>query len=250
MSTRNRLHREKPERSEPIRGFANFYQQAASPNGRQRHENQASQDNHGAPRGRLAHGVELAYQIIDKHIEEGRRTAQQFSKGPYSVGITTDSVQALLERMVSFQSEMLPLWVNALSTLVRADPIGAAYPPPSEAIPRGTSTRNHGAHGVSIEIESTNPVQVSLQLQDNTPNQQLAAQGLRSLDPTSPALMDISFTQQKAGGRNSVQIRIPETQPAGTYSGAIVDRNTGDARGTLTVRVGTLNHNGARVKKS
>jgi hypothetical protein len=34
-----------------------------------------------------------------------------------------------------------------------------------------------------------------------------------------------------------VRIRVPDNQPAGVYNGVIVDKDSGEARGNLTVRI-------------
>jgi hypothetical protein len=50
-------------------------------------------------------------------------------------------------------------------------------------------------------------------------------------------LKDISLVPDEVAGRVKLRLRIPESQPSGTYSGVIVNRENGEARGTLSVRI-------------
>jgi hypothetical protein len=61
--------------------------------------------------------------------------------------------------------------------------------------------------------------------------------GLHAVDSDKPGLTDITFSPAKVDGRRKLRVFVPVNQPAGSYSGVIVDRETGELRGTLTVRV-------------
>ena len=125
MAVRKRLRRKDPARTAPLRDFSTLYRRpdrlktgAAAANSPPPRETPTAAPN----KGPLAEGVELAYQVIEKHIVDGRRTAEQFNKHSYGTRVGTDSVLDLLERMIRFQSEILPLWVEALGTIVKIDP--------------------------------------------------------------------------------------------------------------------------------
>ena len=123
MSDRKRLHRADPARIAPARNFSKLYSRPDSGNG----SNSAKPAPSDAPRkvrsaGPLAEGVELAYSVIDKYIADGRRTAEDINSQPYPTRAPTDNLQDILERMLRFQSEMLPLWIETLATLVKVDP--------------------------------------------------------------------------------------------------------------------------------
>ena len=90
---------------------------------------------------------------------------------------------------------------------------------------------------VSIEVVSLRPVQVSVELRPNSEFQSLVALGLSSVDPRKPMLKDVSLGPDEVVGRVKLRLRIPESQPPGTYSGVIVNRETGETRGTLSIRI-------------
>lgn len=238
MSDRKRLHREDPARTAPVRDFSKLYRRPGAMNGAKPGKpNSPEEPRRAAAMGPLAEGVELAYRVIDKYIAEGRRTAEGFSSQPYIARAATDNVTDLLERMLRFQAEILPLWIETLSTLVRAEPSRNGSPAAHGAWPRAGGAHNAEAMAVSIEVVSIRPVQASVELRPNSAPHSLVALGLNAVDSGKPALTEINFVPDDVSGRVKLRIRIPETQPAGTYSGVIVNRDSGETCGTLSIRV-------------
>ena len=148
MSDRKRLHRGDPARVGPIRDFSKLYSRADSANG----THPAKPVSTGAPRkggdSPLAEGVELAYSVIDKYIAEGRQTAEGFSSQPYATRATNDNLQEILERLLRFQTEMLPLWIETHGHIGQGRPIakrsraGAGYLAASQ---RRAESRHYGS---------------------------------------------------------------------------------------------------------
>ena len=138
----------------------------------------------------------------------------------------------MIEKTIRYSSELLPLWLEALTTAVRVE--SRRIPPaPPAADQQG---RSQGSTAVAIEMVSSRPVTVSVDLRENSERMPLAALGLRAVDRTKPELSDIAIETDPAGNIK-LRIRIPESSPPATYSGVIVNSDTGESRGTLTVRV-------------
>jgi hypothetical protein len=237
MSDRKRLHRGDPARVGPIRDFSKLYGRADSANGSHPAKpvsTDAQRKGGGSP---LAEGVELAYSVIDKYIAEGRQTAEGFSSQPYATRATNDNLQEVLERLLRFQTEMLPLWIETLATLVRVDPSRNGHAPAPDTWPHPNGGQKADTMAVSIEVVSVRPVQVSIELPPNSDPRSLVSLGLNAVDSSKPALSDISLVPDEVPGRIKLRLRIPESQPAGTYSGVIVNRESGEARGTLSIRI-------------
>ena len=177
--------------------------------------------------------------MIEKYIAEGRRTAESFSNQPYPARALNgnDNLQVLVERLLRFQTEMLPLWIETLATLVKVDPARNGSAPASDRWPRSNGAQNADTMAVSIEVVSLRPVQVSVELRPNSEPQSLVALGLSAVDSGKPILKDISLVPDEVAGRIKLRLRIPESQPSGTYSGVIVNRENGETRGTLSVRI-------------
>jgi hypothetical protein len=238
MGDRKRLHRDDPARIAPVRNFSKLYSRSSSANGT--HAAKAAQPDALHPTtggGPLAEGVELAYNVIEKYIAEGRQTAEGFSNQPYATRAPNDNLQVLVERMLRFQAEMLPLWIETLATLVKVDPARNGYAPSSDAWPLSNGAPKTETMAVTIEVVSLRPVQVSVELRSNSEPQSLVALGLSAVDSGKPILKDISLVPDEVAGRIKLRLRIPESQPPGTYSGVIVNRDSGEMRGTLSIRI-------------
>jgi hypothetical protein len=239
LSRRERIHRPDPVRTAPLRSFSNLYRRPDASNGHVTRDDRdsAEQASTAAGRGPLADGVELAYRVIERYVSEGRRTAEQFNSQPYSLLSAGDGVQELVERMIQLQTEMLPLWLDAMRSMMGADASAASYAPGLRPKAATNGAAKSSSSAVSIELISTRPVRVSLELREHSETMPLVSLGLRAVDPDRPMLTDISFVPGDNGEGRRLRIRIPDGQPPGVYSGVIVNRDTGETRGTLGVRL-------------
>jgi len=239
MGDRKRLRREDPKRIAPVRNFSKLFSSARSVNGTNAAK-PAQPDAPIRPTGGnpLAEGVELAYSVIEEYIAEGRRTAEGLNNQPYETrGGSNDNLQVLVERMLRFQTEMLPLWIETLATLVKVDPSRNGNTQASAAWPHPNGAANAETMAVTIEVVSLRPVQVSVELRPNSEPHSLVALGLSAVDSGKPILKDISLAPDEMAGRIKLRLQIPESQPSGIYSGVIVNRDSGETRGTLTIRI-------------
>ena len=221
-----------------MRNFSKLYSRPESVNG----TSTSKQTQADAPPkvrsvGPLAEGVELAYSVIDKYIAEGRQTAEALSNQPCTNRVPNDNLQDIVERMLRFQSEILPLWIETLATLVKVDPSRNGSATAREGWPSSNGSPKSETVAISIEVISLRPVQVSVELRPNSEAQSLVALGLNAVDPGKPVLTDISLGPDEIPGRVKLRLRVPENQPPGTYSGVIVNRDSGETRGTLSIRI-------------
>lgn len=226
MGDDKRLHRKDPERTGPLRSFTEMY--SSRPGMRQREDSAQAQ----------AEGVGLAYRVIEKHINDGRRSAEMLNGQPYNTRAATDRLQEVIERTLRSWSELLPLWLEAITTAVTIEPPRMSPTPPpvmQNGESRG-SISGDGSSAIEIEMISMRPVIVSIDLRENSDKMPLATLGLRAVDRSKPELSEIGIEPDAAGGIK-VRICVQQSHPAGIYSGVIVNRETGESRGTLTVRV-------------
>jgi len=238
MSNPKRLRRETPARTAPLRNFSNLYNQSDSNLGLNNpRQPSAETAPDGAGQGPVAKGAEIAYQVIEKYISEGRKTAEHFSKQPYNMRNAADSLQELLDRTLRFQSEMLPLWIDAIASLVRGVPSAAPDVRGGVGNPPADGRPLNGTTAVTLELAASRPVQVSLELRQDSENFPLVTLGLHAVDPEKPSLTDVNFVSGQKGICGKLRIIIPDGQPAGIYSGVIVNRETGEPLGTLSVSV-------------
>ena len=237
MSERKRLRRDDPARTSPVRNFSKLYRRSDTVKGADAVKAPSDRSRAGGARGPLAEGVELAYSVIEKYIAEGRRTAEGLNNQPYTTRATDDNLQDILERVLRLQAEALPLWIEALAALTKVNTSRNGYAAPPDVWPRPNGAPNSETTPVTIEVLSVRPVQVSVELRPNSDAQSLLALGLNAVDSKKPAVTDISFVPDNVPGRVKLRIRIPDNQPTGTYSGVIVNRDSSEARGTLSIRI-------------
>ena len=248
MRNDNRLHRPHPERTAPMRNFSNLYRRP-SEGAEERMEPEGNfwrpGDGFGTPPNAgpqwaeaLTGGVQLAYQVIERYITEGRRTAERLAQQPYNMRAFGGNFQQVAELMLRYSTEMMPIWFEMLRVLVDSGTQysqGMQTAPPQEP-PREESSQR-GTLPISLEIASKLPIRVQFDLKPGADLRQLAVLGLRSLDSTKPELTGVTLVPPSNGGPPGLRVKIPDDQPSGTYLGIIADRNTSESRGTLTITV-------------
>ena len=233
-----RLHREDPGRTTPIRNFTTLYRRTDLTNGPNPKKPVASEKaKRAAAAGPLVEGVELAYSVIDKYIAEGRKTAEGLSAGPYTTRVADDNLQGLLARLLRFQVEILPLFIDTVASLVTVQPSQNGHVSTQGGRPHSNGTKDSTPRPVAIEVASRRPAQVSLDLSPDCQTQSLVALSVNSIDAKKPAITGVSFVPHDIQGRLKLVVRIPDDQPSGTYTGVIVDRNSGNTRGRLSIRI-------------
>jgi len=237
MSASDRLHRDRPTRTAPIRSFSGLYG-GFEPDTGSTGPTGSSAQNNGTADGQehfRDDSVGLAYRIIEKYINDGKRNAGLLNGRPYA-RVATDRLQELFERTLRSQSELIPLWIEALTSAVKIDP---SWMPNAKGAARGAENNgaaSHSSKAILIEVASVRPVQVSAHLHENCETLPLVT--LRhAVDESRPQLSDIGFAFDAASGAISIKISIPDSHPPGVYSGVIVSRNTGEPLGTLSVRI-------------
>ena len=239
MSDSKRLRRDDPVRTGPIRNFSGLYSWSGA-NGNSSGVSKSPSSETVSREGQDHSGddgVSLAYRVIEKHINDGKRNAGALNGQPYNIRPVTDGFQELLERTLRFQTELLPLWLEVLSSAVRIDPGRTAYPPGTASRSESNGAHTNGAKTISIEMSSSRPVEVSIDLRESAETLPLMTLGLRAIDERKPPLNDIVFVLDPTRGVVKLKILIPDNHPPDTYSGVIVSRSTGEAQGTLSVRI-------------
>jgi hypothetical protein len=249
---RQRLHREDPERVEPIRNWSTLYRQSDSWGSRGSATNSQSAD-HTTPPDRawtdvVSHGVELGYNVVEEHIRQGQRVAQQVNDRSYSLGAAGSDIRELVERMARYYADLGSLWgdlinslaanpdfLNNLFRMLRSQPASANGASTEGTSTNGVSTRE--AIAVAVEVVSTRPTQVTLDLRPHSERLSLTTYGLRATDPEKPLLTDITFAPSSDNGYVCLRICVPDGQPPDVYTGVIVDKATNLPRGTLSVRI-------------
>jgi hypothetical protein len=238
MSDEERLQRPDPGRTEPLRRWSDLYRRAEVYPAASPADNNGTSNGPGA--GSTTNGagsaVELGYRVIESYLNQGRRMAEQLNGSSYSQRGMPDGVADLVERTVRAYNELLPVWLQVANSLVKVDPLGVR---PTEANPaRGWPDPSKGAvrTRISVETVSRRPVRVLLDLSEGSSVLNLMTHGVRAVDPQKPVLTEVSFIPAPQGCA-TLRIVVPDSLPAGHYTGVVVDKDKEEARGTLSIQV-------------
>jgi len=233
MNERERLRRDDPERTRPIRSWFNLYRRSDSWDLRDPGASAAGvADSWNEV---VAHGVDLGYRVIEEQIAQGRRVAEQVGRRSYDSNAMGNDFREVNERMGRYYGDLMGLWLEFMTSLAGAFAPWAPAPPPAAA-PSATPAASGGGAGIMLDVVSARPTQVTLDLHPGTPPLGLHCQALRALEEGKPPLTEVAI-ERDLNGRPILLVRVPEAQPPGVYVGAVVDRVTGQSRGTLSVQV-------------
>ena len=268
MSDHPRIKREDPARSAPIRDWSNMYSTAAAqsppapaatrmqldtsmPNGAA--NGSATLATSTVPAAGLSEEaravIETAYRVIDEHLQEGRRAAQvrgggtagseSIAAGTDGAGVAADSIQEILAQGIRFYSSLAPLWVSLVNAIANsaATPAAVAADQPAAPLAPRPMSRAAATGTPIVGIASSRMTRVTVDLAYSASAAQFAIGGLQALEPEKPPLREIALAFDASSNRTVVRIRVPESQPGGVYSGVIVDRVSGEPRGTVTLRI-------------
>lgn len=240
MSERERLRREDPARTGPIRNWSTLYRRSDSwdfPQGSGQPVSGGDGGKSASPSDVVRHGVELGYRVIEEQIRQGQRIAEQLNHRAYDSRAMGSDLREVADRAWRYYADLGALWVDFLASiagdgeLIRR--LFAAWRQPAEAAAAPASS--NGAVAVSVEVASVRPAKVTLDLRPHSEGLTLVCRGLHDVDAGKPPLIDVTFTP--ASGDRGLSVRVPEGQPAGVYVGAVVDVATQEPRGWLTVRL-------------
>lgn len=185
----------------------------------------------------LDQSVKLGYSVIQEQIRQGRLVAQQMSRfsGDAHPTAGTD-MNDLFRRMLHFSTDFGALLADLTETVMRTSRVNGngrdAGAPPDPRAESDAAVGPNGPARLSVEIEARGRAKVLLDLGGAAASGgRLRVPGLYSLDGTGPPLTDVSVEP------HSVRIRVPDDQPPGTYAGVIVDKETQEPKGTLSIRL-------------
>jgi hypothetical protein len=232
---RKRITRPKPERSAPLRDFSTILREEGPPASDTDKSGAADQNaRNDTLTDAVAQGARLGYSVIQEQLQQGRRVAQQWTQlARGGEGGPDNDITRLVQRVLHFSTDLGALLADLAEAAMRkqngdgarGDAARAGKEPTADAGKNGAGTQ------ICIDIEAPGRSVVMLDLNENAVDARLAVPGLYALDGQSAPLTAISFEPQ------ALQVKIPGDQPAGTYTGVVVDRATNQPRGTLSIRL-------------
>ena len=193
------------------------------------------------PRGFIADGVRLGYQVIDAYIKQGQKIAERFAAMPYGPERANGDPGELEVRAVQLLTELMANWSDFVGVYSEAlrPAAGAARrqgPPQEHTSATPGATSDGPAIQLAYEVTSRRPALVNAEFFPGRETLNLASHGLRCLGSCG-AEIRVVFEQEPERRRTIVSIDVPDEQPAGLYTGALLDSRDGSAVGGLSVRI-------------
>jgi hypothetical protein len=163
--------------------------------------------------------AELSYTVIEDQCSECRSAVEGIRSGDYSSGQAEEHIKNSVTRAFSLIKDMALLWYDCISATIR-NPLFAKASAPNIQ--------------VAIKTRSAMPVQVECKLQPTNVRFVPSVRALFAADNKLPPLTNLKFTVSPEI-EPILFVNVPDDQPAGTYSGVIVDAETNKPGGTISV---------------
>lgn len=243
-----RVKRPEPERTDPIRsGWLSLF---GIPTGPSRSDGRSpGADARGKPLSSdpVARAVELGYRVVDDYLRQGQQVASRISGArDRSSPLPMVDVQDLMTRWFQYTSELTEVWFQLVGLAASGQmPRGAAGPvePAPPTTPDGSGSAGTAAATpaeparVAVAVQCGRPVEVTLDLRPIPSDATIRVHDLRAVDPDKPRIADVGVERAEDGEGFQLRIRVPDDQPAGTYSGLVLNEATSLPAGSVAVRI-------------
>jgi hypothetical protein len=187
----------------------------------------------GAPADPVADGVRLGYSVLDEQMRQGQRLAERLGGaglGGARAGAAPLDMGGLVARALDLYRDMGALALAAAEAVARNPALGAglraAAAPASPAAAQAAP-----AQGFALEIQSSRRIGVKLDWRSGERPAAVCLGPLHAAQGGAKPIADARFDGA------TLSLKVDDDQPAGTYHGVLVEAASGEAAGTLTVRV-------------
>ena len=254
MSDKQRLKRPKPERTQPIRSWSTLFGVPSNSRDAASDPKPATgSDGAASLQDVMGRSVDLGYRVVEEYIRRGQQAAQRVNDQSYGAQAMTNDFQEVSVRMAQYASDFATIWFEMLQTVMGGaarSPQNLGFgawpiptPAPTQRAPTTAPTPPEGdisGHTrVKIEIMSSRPTEVSLDLRPQAAARPVIVHALRAVDPDKPRLTDVTLQAGTADTPASLRIRVADDHPVGVYNGLIIDEESSRPVGTLSVRIST-----------
>jgi hypothetical protein len=221
---KERMKRPDPERTRPIRMMGGYVHRPSEspPSGR------GPAGNSGKPSARadkvISDTVKLAYDLAEEQIDQGRFAAERVRDGSYNAADFDEDVRAQVDRLLRVSKDLGVQWFEILNGILKASAGATKTARPAPPVT------------LSIEVKSSRRAQVTVDIWPTTGRFVPLALPLHNDDADVPPLTNVRLVIDETT-RPVLVVEIPNDQPAGVYSGVVVDADTRQPAGVVSVRV-------------
>jgi hypothetical protein len=194
----------------------------------------------------IAAGVDFGYRVIREYLAQGEQAARKLWTPAGTPSADPMGPGFLLERTIRHAEDLAWTFMDMLRGLARTAgsdaPVGGFAMGRSGAAGssegRGrAAAATRGGPAVEVDVRAPRPVAVTLDLEPGAASRSLLVPPLRGRTPGA-SLGDVSVASVEGGRRLVVTVPVPARQATGTYRGPILDADTRQPRGEVTVSIG------------
>jgi hypothetical protein len=189
----------------------------------------------------ISRSVGIGYKIVEQYLETGRSLAAGVAPAANERFDSGNPMGDLASRMMRHTADLFEVWFQMMDVSGAGRPRSAPGFPaamaeaPSAAASNGASAPSPG---FSVEVESSRPATVAVEMRGPASGAVLVAHALRSEDESLPRIVGVTVSTSADGAPAVVRVPVPDGQPDGIYNGMIIDEATSLPVGTVSVRLG------------
>lgn len=252
---KERLRKENPSRSEPIREWQRMLREAGV--NRSADGDGSNGSSHSGGNGAhekswddaVTDAVSVGYQVIEEQIAQGKRVAEEISKRSYTTNSIGGDVSELVQRLLRFYTDIGSTCFELIDSVSHStvfqdsmrgfgdkESANAAQEPPAGG-QQSSSQQTNAQANVPVDVVSESPARITLDINGPINGCKLGVHGLFALDSAKPPLRETRFHYTSTDAQPTLRVRIPPGQAPDTYTGVVIDTNNNQPRGTLTVQI-------------
>jgi hypothetical protein len=207
--------------------------------------NEAADAGAAEPRDGAYRALNDAYRLVDEYLRQGQKMAENAWLPSAASGAGFEAGLGAPGRFMRAMGDMTMAWVevmqaftNAASAPAKEAPIGSAgaFKVPAPSVPVPVPTTQARASELTVRVQASGRVEVSIQLGELSNAGQLAPTELRSLAGHVEPIRDVSLVVVP-GATPVLQIVVPDGQPVGMYNGLLLEAKSHKPRGTVSLSV-------------
>ncbi|WP_338468461.1 hypothetical protein RXV95_07895 [Novosphingobium sp. ZN18A2] len=218
----------------------------------------------------VAEAVRTGYDVLSETISQGRRAAEMFRQGNFSIREVPSDIEALARRLLDLARQLSTTTFDICEQLLSQAAHASGPPPPGDTAatvpnfrelkptlakqsgpaPPGPTARHshpeHHAHDtrklpLAFRFDGNDKVKALVDTIDRplkpTGAWEISAMPLMRQDSGERPLDDVKFEADLSAGGLVVTINVPDNQPSGVYSGMVVAESQDIPLGFLVVQV-------------
>jgi hypothetical protein len=228
-----RKKKEDPSRGKPNRGFSNFFTNFTSDNS---DSGKSETDSEKPWQDNVNYGVKLGYQVIEEHIQQGQRVAQEVNNRTYEAESLNNDMQEIVERTQRFISEIAQLSMSSMESMSQSFPNMGTGSASEEGAAKanGKDAPNLDQAKVTIVMSSRRALEVSVDLLGAS--EDMVIDHLHQADISKPPLTDVKLLHIM-DHEFKFHINVPDEHPPGLYYGVVYRSSNRKPCGTISVNI-------------